>query len=157
MKVLHAVLALASVAKAHYVFPSLIANGEKTPEWAYVRQWTGYYSNGPVTDVSSVNIRCNVDAATKSAKTMDVPAGSTLGFTAKASISHPGPMLFYLAKVPAGKTAADWDGSGSVWFKVYQDGPNFGTALTWPSQGKTLKTPWSSELLYKTQLHRRKC
>src|SRR6187402_1638281 len=100
MKVFAAVFALASVTKAHYTFPALIANGATTAEWAYVRQWTGYYSNVPVTDVSSLSIRCNVNASTKSAKTMDVTAGSTLGFTAKASVSHPGPMLFYMAKVP---------------------------------------------------------
>jgi hypothetical protein len=45
--------------------------------------------------------------------------------------------MAYLAKVPAGKTAANWDGSGAVWFKVWEQGP---TALnsnggTWPTSG----------------------
>lgn len=130
--------ALAAAVNAHYTFPSLIANGVTTADWAYVRQWTGFQSNGPVTDVSSVNIRCNVGAQAKSApQTMTVVAGSTVGFTAKADISHPGVMLWYMAKVPAGKTAATWDGSGEVWFKIYEDGPVFGRkrALTWPSMG----------------------
>ncbi|KAE8442629.1 hypothetical protein EG329_002986 [Mollisiaceae sp. DMI_Dod_QoI] len=132
--------ALVAAVNAHYTFPALIANGATTAEWQYVRQWTGYQSNAPVTDVSSVNIRCNVGAQDKSAPlTMTVAAGSTVGFTAKADISHPGPMLWYMAKVPEGKTAATWDGSGDVWFKIYQDGPNFGRkrGLTWPSQGAT--------------------
>jgi len=60
-----------------------------------------------------------VDASAKSASTLDVAAGSTVGFTAAASISHPGPLQVYLAKVPEGKTAATWDGSGDVWFKIF--------------------------------------
>ncbi|KAG9236477.1 glycoside hydrolase [Amylocarpus encephaloides] len=130
-------LALASVANAHYVFPSLIINGAPTSEWKNVRQWTGYQSNGPVTDVSSLSIRCNVGASSKSASTIDVAAGSTMGFTAKASISHPGPLLVYMAKVPQGSTAASWDGSGKVWFKIDQVGPRFGSSLTWPAMGAT--------------------
>ncbi|CZR67518.1 related to cellulose binding protein CEL1 [Phialocephala subalpina] len=140
MKVSLPLAALAATAHAHYTFPALIANGATGAEWSAVRQWTGFQSNGPVTDVSSLSIRCNVGASTKSApQTVSVAAGSTVGFTAKADISHPGPMLFYMAKVPAGQTAATWDGSGEVWFKIYQDGPNFGPkrALTWPSQGAT--------------------
>jgi len=139
MKVSIVCSALVAAVNAHYTFPALIANGATTTEWEYVRQWTGFQSNGPVTDVSSLNIRCNVGGSTKSAQTMTVAAGSTVGFTAKADISHPGPMLWYMAKAPAGQTAATWDGSGEVWFKIYQDGPNFGPkrALTWPSQGAT--------------------
>lgn len=68
---------------------------------------------------------------------MSVAAGSTVGFTAKASISHPGPLQFYMAKVPSGKTAANWDGSGTVWFKIFGQGPNFGSSLTWASNGAT--------------------
>jgi hypothetical protein len=128
-------LVLATTATAHYTFPALIVSGTQTTEWAYVRQWTNYYSNGPITDISSVNIRCNADGATKSAKTIDVSAGSKIGFTAKASISHPGPMLWYMAKVPEGKTAATWDGAGSVWFKVAEDTPSFSKGVVWPSQG----------------------
>jgi len=129
-------LALATASNAHYVFPSLITNGATTAEWQYVRQWTGYYSNGPVTDVNSASFRCNVDGATKSASTQTVAAGSNIGFTAKASISHPGPLQVYLAKVPSGKTAATWDGSGNVWFKIFGQGPSgLGSSLTWPTNG----------------------
>ncbi|KAH8676684.1 fungal cellulose binding domain-containing protein, partial [Tricladium varicosporioides] len=103
-----------------------------------VRQWTGYQSNGPVTDVTKLDIRCNVGASSKSVSTIDVAAGSTLGFSAKSSITHPGPLQVYMAKVPAGQTAATWDGAGDVWFKIYAVGPKFGTSLTWPAQGSTV-------------------
>ncbi len=64
-------------------------------------------------------------------------AGQTVGFAVDPDIQHPGPSLAYLAKVPAGKTAANWDGSGAVWFKVWEQGP---TSLNsnggvWPASG----------------------
>lgn len=42
----------------------------------------------------------------------------------------------YMAKAPAGQTAATFDGSGSVWFKVYEitavtDG---GSSISFPAQ-----------------------
>jgi len=121
--------------QAHYVFPSLIGStGTVTSPWQYVRQWAGYQSNGPVTDVTSVDIRCNVQGNSLFAPSvLSVAAGSTIGFTAAPSVYHPGPALAYMAKVPAGKTAANWDGSGAVWFKVWQEGPIFGSSLTWAS------------------------
>lgn len=130
-----AVLA-ASVVEAHYTFPALIANGQTTTAWQYVRDWTGSYTNSPLTDVTSENLRCNVGADKMSAQTMTVAAGSTVGFTAVSSISHPGPMLFYMAKVPAGQTAATFDGSGTVWFKIAQDAAIIGSTISWPNAGK---------------------
>jgi hypothetical protein len=39
-----------------------------------------------------------------------------------------------MAKVPSGKTAANWDGSGSVWFKIYAEKANVANGqLTWNS------------------------
>ncbi|KAF2837135.1 lytic polysaccharide monooxygenase [Patellaria atrata CBS 101060] len=138
MKFAAVVLALASAAQAHYLFPALIANGQSTAEWEYVRRTANKYSNGPVTNVNDNAIRCYPDAGNPTAKTMTVSAGSTVGFTAKASISHPGPLQIYMAKVPSGQTAESWDGSGAVWFKIYSDGPNFSAGgLSWPSSGKT--------------------
>ena len=122
------------------MFPSLVSDGTATGEWEYVRQWTGYHTNGPVATVDTLDIRCNKDGSTGGkAETLDVAAGSSLGFTAKSSVSHPGTLQFYMAKVPEGSTAADWDGAGSVWFKVFGEGPTIGSGgLTWPSQGSTL-------------------
>lgn len=83
-----------------------------------------------------VDIRCNVGGASKAAAgILSVTAGSALGFLVAPDIYHPGPLMAYMAKVPAGKTAATWDGSGSVWFKIYEQGPTFGSSLTWASNG----------------------
>jgi hypothetical protein len=85
-----------------------------------------------------LDIRCGKDASTAFAPDiLSVAAGSTLGFAVDPQIQHPGPGLAYLAKVPAGETAATWDGSGAVWFKVWEEGP---TDLNtnggdWPTSG----------------------
>jgi hypothetical protein len=95
------------------------------------------YNKSPVQDVLSTDIRCNEDPARPVAQTVTVSAGSTVSF-ASDGISHPGSLQFYLAKVPSGKTAANWDGSGSVWFKIYEDNVTVGqwNQLSWPSLGK---------------------
>jgi len=135
MKASAVLLALsAAVAEAHYTFPAMISGGTTTADWQYVRQWMGYYTNDPVTSVSTEDIRCNVGGSTATASTLPVTAGSTLGWTANPDIYHPGPLLVYMAQVPAGETAATFDGSGSVWFKIYEQGPQFGgSALVWPT------------------------
>lgn len=49
-----------------------------------------------------------------------------------------------MAKVPSGQTAATWDGSGKVWFKIYQDMPTTsGGQYTWPSNGNSSSSPFS--------------
>jgi hypothetical protein len=99
------------------------------------------FDPGPVTDVSSEQIRCYELAPGTASQTYTVNAGDTVGFTAMTSISHPGPLQFYMAKVPSGKTAATFDGSGSVWFKVYSQGATFsGGQMTFASSGKTQVT-----------------
>ncbi|KAF2823313.1 hypothetical protein CC86DRAFT_65893 [Ophiobolus disseminans] len=129
--------ALASTATAHYTFPELVVGSQKTGLWTYVRKAANYQSNGPVTDVSSAAIRCYEASPGTASQTYTVNAGDTLGFTAASSISHPGPLQFYLAKVPEGKTAATFDGAGNVWFKVYSQGATFsGGQMTWASNGK---------------------
>lgn len=137
MKASASLLALASVASAHYNFPSLLVGGKTTTAWGAVRQWTGYYTYSPVTDVTKSDIRCNVGGTTIfGSSTQPITAGSTVGFTADPDIYHPGPLLVYMAKVPAGKTAANWDGSGSVWFKIFAEGPIYGAQLSWPTDSK---------------------
>lgn len=111
-----------------------------TADWQYVRITTNYQSNGPVTDVTSEQIRCyERNPGTPASGIYNVTAGSTLTYNAKASISHPGPLAVYIAKVPAGKTAATFDGRGNVWSKIYQDHPTLGGSMKWPSDGT--KTP----------------
>jgi hypothetical protein len=137
MKSIAFLLALAGAASAHYTFPALIYGGTTSADWEYVRDWTGSYTYDPVTDVTSTDIRCNVDGDKNFASsTLSVAAGQNIGFTADPDIYHPGPLLAYLGEVPSGSTAADWDGSGTVWFKIYQDEPTVGaSALDWPSNG----------------------
>jgi len=81
---------------------------------------TNHYSSAPVEDVSSPSIRCYEDRSRTPAKTMNIAAGSTVTFKSSNTMGHPGPVLFYMAKAPAG--VSSWDGSGQVWFKVYESG-----------------------------------
>ncbi|KEZ42240.1 hypothetical protein SAPIO_CDS6094 [Scedosporium apiospermum] len=137
MKFCLASFLLATAASAHYVFPSISYDGQKTQDWEYVRKTNNFQSNGPVTNVQSPEMTCyqtTMNAATT--KTMAVKAGSTVNFNARASISHPGALNVYMAKAPAGTSINDFDGKGAVWFKIAHDGPNISPAgLTWPTSG----------------------
>ena len=116
-------------------FPSVA----DSTDWQYVRTTTNFQSNGPVTDVTSEQIRCyERNPGTGAPGTYSVQAGQTLNYNAKASISHPGPMAFYIAQVPSGQKAATWDGKGAVWSKIYQEMPKFGGSMTWSSSGMAL-------------------
>lgn len=125
-------------------FSSLIVNGQSTGDWVHVRKTANYQSNGPVTDVTSQAIRCyQLSGGNEGATTVDVNAGSQIGFTVNPSTYHPGPLAFYMAKVPSGQTAASWDGSGNNWFKIYEDGPTSfsNSGLTWKSDCKAAPSP----------------
>ncbi|EJD54109.1 hypothetical protein AURDEDRAFT_133706 [Auricularia subglabra TFB-10046 SS5] len=131
-----AVASIVTQVAAHYKFPQLVVNGQPTGTWTNVRMTNNYYSNGPVTDVSSSDIRCYTSQTNAGATTTNVTAGSTIGFTVDASVSHPGPALVYMAKAPS--QAAGWDGSGAVWFKIFEMPPVLsGGSITWPSSGLT--------------------
>ncbi|KAK2731784.1 hypothetical protein FQN57_003164 [Myotisia sp. PD_48] len=117
------ILALAGIATAHYTFPSLIIDGQVSKGWEFIRRTSNYQHTGPVQNVNSGSIRCYEDSNRPAAQIASVAAGSSIGFSVYYSITHPGPLLVYMAKVPAGKTAADWDGSGRVWFKISELAP----------------------------------
>ncbi|CAG8982098.1 hypothetical protein HYALB_00013956 [Hymenoscyphus albidus] len=142
MQILTLLLASASVAQAHYNFNALQYGGTTQTTWQQVRKRSDVDSHGPVQDVSLLDIRCGKDASANFAPgILSVAAGQTLGFSVDPEIQHPGPSMAYLAKVPAGKTAANWDGSGAVWFKVWEQGPSAlnSNGGTWPATGlKTL-------------------
>ncbi|KAI1107278.1 glycoside hydrolase family 61 protein [Jackrogersella minutella] len=128
-----ALLVAGAQAAPHYTFPKLAG----TADWSSVRQTANFQSNGPVTDVNSDAIRCYQRAAGGAPDTTEVKAGSQITWVAAPNIYHPGALSAYMAKVPSGQTAADFDGSGNVWFKVYQDMPTTsGGQYTWPSNGK---------------------
>jgi hypothetical protein len=120
------------------LFPSLILDGQLTPNWDYVRMTSSYDSNAPVTDVSSPAIRCNqLDPAGTANDTATVHAGDTVGFSSVPNAYHPGPMSFYMARAPNGTIAADFQGDGQVWFKIWEDQPNITPAsIRWPNTGK---------------------
>lgn len=119
----------AVLAPRHYTFPALTG----TTDWQYVRTTANYQTNAGLSDVSSEQVRCYTSGA-KSASTMSVAAGGTVGFKASPNIFHPGPLQFYMAKVPSGQTAATWDGAGNVWFKIYAEKASVsGGQLSWDS------------------------
>ncbi|KAG8798205.1 hypothetical protein FRC17_007539, partial [Serendipita sp. 399] len=134
MKILSTVLlavVVAGQALAHYRFLGVNGSGD----YDYIRLYANYNSNGPITNVQSTDIRCNLQAATTTG-TLTVSAGSTVSFRLNTSISHPGPLLWYLAKAPS--TVNGWDGSGNVWFKIGQTGATFSSGqMNWPSSGLT--------------------
>lgn len=107
-------------------------------DWTNVRKTTNYQSNGPVTDVTSPAMTCyQLAAGSEGATTANIQAGTSVAYNVKTSVSHPGPMSAWLAKVPAGQTAATYDGSGANWFKIYQERPAItSSGLTWSSQGE---------------------
>jgi len=120
-------------------FSALLVAGKSTGEWTALRKPKNYIDNGPATNVLSNDIRCFELAPGTAAKlTANVTAGSTVAFQANPNIYHPGPLAFYMAKVPAGKTAANFDGAGDVWFKIFHEQPKFGAQLTWTSNGSYL-------------------
>jgi hypothetical protein len=55
--------------------------------------------------------------------TVSVAAGSSVAFTSDVAVYHDGPISVYMAK--ATTTAAAFDGSGDVWFKILDIGPIF--------------------------------
>jgi len=87
--------------------------------------------NSPVIDLTSTDLRCNVGGLTGgSTQTLAVKAGSAFTFTSDVAVYHNGPTSIYMAKAPG--SAADFDGSGKVWFKILDIGPKFsGGQATW--------------------------
>ncbi|KAJ3557993.1 hypothetical protein NP233_g11598 [Leucocoprinus birnbaumii] len=139
-----AVLSLTSLVTAHYTLPSLIINGAVTTPWLYVRETNNYNSQAPVTDVTSIDLRCYTSQTGATASTVTVAAGSTIGVSANGPMYHDGVINVYMAKAPS--NVSTWDGSGAVWFKVFEipavtDG---GSTITFPGtniQSFTFKIP----------------
>jgi Auxiliary Activity family 9 (formerly GH61) len=64
--------------------------------------------------------------------TVSVKAGSSVTFGTDQAVYHDGPVSVYMAKAPT--TAAEFDGSGEVWFKILDIGPKF-PGGTWDLRG----------------------
>ncbi|KAG8712474.1 hypothetical protein FRC09_019831 [Ceratobasidium sp. 395] len=91
-----------------------------------------------ITDVSSTNFTCNAGGRLAGpTRTATVQAGSTIGFELDEAIFHHGVANVYMAKAP--NTATTFDGSGKVWFKVYQVSPvtDGGQSITFPTDNIT--------------------
>ncbi|KZL69540.1 glycosyl hydrolase family 61 [Colletotrichum incanum] len=114
-----AAAAIVPQAMAHYVFPTLIVNGEETERYQFVREAKN--SNSPVEDVTSEGIVCNIggndDDVLAKTETKAVNAGDELGFIVENDMGHPGPLAVYLSKAPSG--VASYKGDGD-WFKIYE-------------------------------------
>ncbi|KAJ7637395.1 glycoside hydrolase family 61 protein [Mycena polygramma] len=84
--------------------------------------------NGPVTDLSIIDVQCNgysdggVIGSTPAPIYATVAAGTTLGLNWTTwPASHVGPMITYMALAPSNITA--WQpGTQAVWFKVAESG-----------------------------------
>ena len=114
-----AILSLSTVVSAHYKFPFFLVNGaQQGGEWQYIRRTNNFNSLSPVTDVKSADFRCYTSQTGATASTFTVAAGSTVGFKSDQPMYHNGVLNIYMAKAPS--NATNWDGSGNVWFKVYQ-------------------------------------
>ncbi|KUJ15040.1 uncharacterized protein LY89DRAFT_720446 [Mollisia scopiformis] len=120
-------------------FSKLIVDGQTdAKEWTYVRETKNYQDDHGVTDVSSVDLRCFQYKG--AASTVTVAAGDSLGFVADQGVDHPGPVQFYMAKVPDGTTTDAWDGPGKVWFKIGYLGHNVtAKGIEWPTYTPTIQ------------------
>ena len=126
------VLAAATTTLGHYTFPKVGGGGD----WQYVRRADNWQNNGFVENINSAQIRCFQSNHQGAQSTLSVAAGSSVAYNAAPNVYHPGPMAFYMARVPDGESVSGWKGEGAVWFKIYHEQPGFGGQLTWPSNGE---------------------
>jgi len=132
-------LALAGAVVAHYTFPFTTYGGTEDSEYQHIRMTDNHYSQDPVTDVTSFNIRCYDSQKLQAASVLTVKAGSTITITADGTIYHPGVVNVYMARAPDGTDVTTWDPTDAVWFKTFQltGSSNTQTGFTWPSTTST--------------------
>ena len=93
--------------------------------------------NGPVEDVTSIDVQCNGWAAggeegsAPAALHAPAEAGSTVSlYWTLWPESHVGPLITYMARCPD-SGCQDWEpGSQAVWFKIHEEGRE-GTSNVW--------------------------
>ncbi len=154
-----AVLAANGVA-GHYIFQQFSAGSTSFPPWQYVRRNANpaWLQNGPVTDLSSTDLRCNLGGqVSNGTETITMNAGDAFTFTLDTPVYHVGPVSLYeffvssspfpvlnkrtrtgIVCISNGKpfrymskapgAAADYDGSGP-WFKIFDWGMNWAHSL----------------------------
>lgn len=95
-----AVFAVNSVA-GHYIFQQFSVGSTKNPAWKYVRRNTNpaWLQNGPVTDLASNDLRCNVGGGVSNGtETITVKAGDEFTFTLDTAVYHIGPVSLYVPR-----------------------------------------------------------
>ncbi|KFA70110.1 hypothetical protein S40285_03315 [Stachybotrys chlorohalonatus IBT 40285] len=112
----------ASSAMGHYFFPRTITGSSRSADWQFVRETANNPQSGPVEDVNSPLMACYEKAGRPAAAVQTVAAGSRFGLTSSASMGHPGPSLWYIARVPDGQNVNSWNPTGNVWAKIDQYG-----------------------------------
>ncbi|KAK4156346.1 glycoside hydrolase [Chaetomidium leptoderma] len=135
MQFLTGLLLAATAVEAHYTFPRLVVNGKpEEKDWSVTRMTKNAQSKQGIENPTSADIRCYTSQTAANVAT--VPAGSTIHYVSTQQINHPGPVQYYLAKVPAGSSAKTFDGSGAVWFKIGTAMPTMDAnkQLVWPGQ-----------------------
>ncbi|KAG8944249.1 Esterase/lipase/thioesterase [Tulasnella sp. 408] len=142
-------LAAATQVAAHGYVSSAVIGG--TTYTGYLPYSDPYYStppqriiraipgNGPVTDMSLIDIQCNgwseggvIGSSPAPLYATPAPAGSTVTLQwTDWPDTHIGPIITYMAKVPSGQSVTSWSpGTSAVWFKVAEAGLDTSTN-TW--------------------------
>ena len=89
-----AALAVDRVA-GHYIFQQLSVGSTKFPAWKYIRRNSNpaWNQNGPVTDLTSNDLRCNVGGeVSNGTETLPIKAGDEFTFTLDTAVYHQGPI-----------------------------------------------------------------
>lgn len=116
--------------------------GATGTDFAYVRTPVNQYSHAPVENLNSPQMTCYQQGSAPAPKTFTVAAGAQLPIYFSQAPYHPGPYQVYMAKVPSGQTAATWQPSGAVWFKIYSSGATFkGPGEVFPNSCKSNSPP----------------
>ncbi|ORX95496.1 glycoside hydrolase [Clohesyomyces aquaticus] len=139
MKLLLGSLLTVVTVQAHYTFPKLVVNNvAEAKDWTVTRQTKNVNTKQGIENPTVSDIRCY--NSQNAASITEVPAGATIHYVSTQQINHPGPTQYYLAKVPEGKSAETWDGSGNVWFKISTTMPsvNKDKQMSWPGQNDYL-------------------
>ncbi|KAF2439178.1 lytic polysaccharide monooxygenase [Karstenula rhodostoma CBS 690.94] len=124
-------------ASAHYGFPYTVLNGIISKRWEYIRPSTTSMF-GPNLDYSGASAMCGPNGTLPlfPVKTLEVAAGSTIGFGAAGQsrdigdeskdmsdfkpdfwMYHAGPATAWLSKAPEGVELGEYTGDGK-WFKI---------------------------------------
>lgn len=93
-----AAIAINNVA-GHYIFQQFSAGSTKFPVWEYIRRNSNpaWLQNGPVTDLASDDLRCNVGGeVSNGTETISMKAGDQFTFTLDTAVYHIGPVSMYV-------------------------------------------------------------